>query len=204
MCVLFPLFTQQQVSEARTESGTDPQAARKKLEEYRRQREAAHMEVKARQEQLAQSKAEVERGGIMVVQYERRVHELEAEVSNINTRHKAQIKQLRQEFESILAQKDETNREAVARARTFGGDPSSSAQQRLEATYQSQIHQKEREFREKEQDFMRKQTHYLADIAQLEGARDEAKKREAELRGEMERMKVEYQSQLYKLYGVSA
>ena len=204
MCVFLPLFTQQQVPEPRMESGTDPQAARKKLEEYRKQREAARMEVKSLQEQLAKSKAEVERGGSMVVQYERRVHELEAEVSNINAKHKVQIKQLRQEFESILAQKDETNREAVARARTFGGDPSSSAQQQLEAAYQSQIRQKEREFREKEQDFMRKQTHYLADIAHLEGARDEAKKREAELRGEMERMKADYQSQLHKLYGVSA
>ena len=204
MCVFLPLFTQQQVPEPRMESGTDPQAARKKLEEYRKQREAARMEVKSLQEQLAKSKAEVERGGSMVVQYERKVHELEAEVSNMNTKHKAQIKQLRQEFESILAQKDETNREAVARARTFGGDPSSGAQQQLEAAYQSQIRQKEREFREKEQDFMRKQTHYLADIAHLEGARDEAKKREAELRGEMERMKADYQSQLHKLYGVSA
>ena len=204
MCVFLPLFTQQQVPEPRMESGTDPPAARKKLEEYRKQREAARMEVKSLQEQLAKSKAEVERGGSMVVQYERKVHELEAEVSNMNTKHKAQIKQLRQEFESILAQKDETNREAVARARTFGGDPSSGAQQQLEAAYQSQIRQKEREFREKEQDFMRKQTHYLADIAHLEGARDEAKKREAELRGEMERMKADYQSQLHKLYGVSA
>ena len=204
MCVFLPLFTQQQVPEPRMESGTDPQAARKKLEEYRKQREAARMEVKSLQEQLAKSKAEVERGGSMVVQYERKVHELEAEVSNMNTKHKAQIKQLRQEFESILAQKDETNREAVARARTFGGDPSSGAQQQLEAAYQSQIRQKEREFREKEQDFMRKQTHYLADIAHLEGARDEVKKREAELRGEMERMKADYQSQLHKLYGVSA
>ena len=204
MCVFLPLFTQQQVPEPRMESGTDPQAARKKLEEYSKQREAARMEVKSLQEQLAKSKAEVERGGSMVVQYERKVHELEAEVSNMNTKHKAQIKQLRQEFESILAQKDETNREAVARARTFGGDPSSGAQQQLEAAYQSQIRQKEREFREKEQDFMRKQTHYLADIAHLEGARDEAKKREAELRGEMERMKADYQSQLHKLYGVSA
>jgi len=184
------------------ESGTDPQAARKKLEEYRKQREAARMEVKSLQEQLAKSKAEVERGGSMVVQYERKVHELEAEVSNINTKHKAQIKQLRQEFESILAQKDETNREAVARAQTFGRDPSASAQQQLEASYQTQIRQKEREFHEKEREFQRRQQHYLAQISQLEDARDEARMGEAKLKGEMERLKAEHHSQLHRLSGV--
>ena len=60
--------------------------------------------------------------------YERRVHELEAEVSNMNAKHEAQINQLKQEFESILWQKHESSREAVTQAQTFGGDPSANAQ----------------------------------------------------------------------------
>lgn len=64
-------------------------------------------------------------------------------------------------------------------------------------------HQQEREFRERERDFKRKQTHYLTSIAQLEDACYQAKMREAELRGEMERMKVDYLSQLQKMHQVS-
>jgi len=184
------------------ESGTDPQAARKIPEEYRKQRDAARMEVKSLKKELAQSKVEVEQGGNTVARCEKRIHELEDVVSNMHVKHEAHIKQLKQEFESILAQKDETNREAVARARTFGGDPSLSAQQQLEASYQTQIHQKEREFHEKEREFQRKQQHYLAQISQLEDARDQARMGEAKLKGEMERMKAEHHSQLHGLSGV--
>jgi len=116
----------------------------------------------------------------------------------MHVKHEAHIKQLRQEFESILAQKEEGSREAATRARTFGGDPCASAHQQLEASYQTQIRQKEREFREKEHEFQRKQRHYLTQINQLEDVCDEAK-----LREDMERMKAEYQSQLHKLHGVS-
>ena len=193
---------QQQVPEPR-ESGTDPQAARKKPEEYRKQRDAARMEVKALKQELAQSRAEVEQGGNRVAQCEKRIHELEDMVSNMHVKHEAHIKQLKQEHESILAQKQEGSREAVTRARTFGGDPCASAHQQLEASYQTQIHQKEREFREKEHEFQRKQRHYLTQINQLEDACGEAKMREAKLREDMERMKAEHQSQLHKLYGVS-
>ena len=178
------------------ESGTDPQAARKKPEEYRKQRDAARMEVKALKQELALSRAEVERGGNRVAQCEKRTHELEDMVSNMHVKHEANIKQLRQEFESILAQKEEGSREAGARARTFGGDPSASAHQQLEASYQTQIRQKEREFREKEHEFQRKQRHYLTEINKLEDACDEAKTREAMLREDIERMKAEYLSQL--------
>ena len=199
MCVLSPLSTQQQVPEPRTESGTDLQAAKKKTEEYRKQHDAARMEIKSLREQLAQSKADVEQGGNVVALCERRIRQLEAEVSNLNAKHETRIKQLTQQFESILAQKGESSREAVARARTFGGDSNASAQLQLEASYQAQIHQKEREFRDKERDFQRRQQHYLSQISQLEDSRDKAKMRVGELREEME---ADHQSQLQKLYGV--
>ena len=202
MCVLSPLSTQQQVPEPRTESDTDLQAAKKKQDEYRKQREAARMEVKALREQLAQSKAAVEQGGNMVAQCERRIRELEAEVSDMNAKHETHIKQLRQEFESILAQKDESSREAVGRARKFGGDPNASAQQQLEASYQNLIRQKEREFHDREREFLRRQQHYVAQINQLEDSRETAKTREGELREKMERLKADHQSQLHKLCGV--
>ena len=195
MCVLFHLFIQQQVTEPR-ESGTDPQAARKKLEAYRKQRDAARMEVKALKHELTQSRAEVERGGNTVAQCEKRIHELEDMVSSMHVKHEAHIKQLKQEHESILAQIEEGSRETVMRAQTFGGDPSARAHQQLEASYQTLIHQKEREIREKEHEFQRQQRHYLTQINQLEDACVEAKTREAMLREDMERMKAEYQSQL--------
>ena len=202
MFSLLNLFTQQQVPEPRTESGTDLQVAKKKPEEYRNQRDAARMEVKSLREQLAQSKADVEQGGRMVAQCERRIHELEAEVSNMNAKHETHIKQLKQEFECIVVQKDEISREAVARARMFGGDPNASAQRQLEASYQTQIRQKEREFHDRERYLLRRQQHYVAQISQLEDSRETAKMREGELRAEMERLKADHQSQLHKLCGV--
>ena len=69
----------------------------------------------------------------------------------------------------------------------------------IEATYQAQLHQKEKELHDKEKVFTRRQDHYRTQISQLEAARDEARRREVEAWTEMERIKMEHHSQLHRL-----
>ena len=69
----------------------------------------------------------------------------------------------------------------------------------MEATYQAQLDQKEKEPHDKEKDFARRQDHYLAQISQLEAAHDVATRREEEARTEVERIKMEHHSQLHRL-----
>ena len=170
-----------------------------RVERYRQERNEARSEVKALQKQLEQSVGEAERGGSLTAQYERKIQQLKALAADTDREHKAHIERLKKEFEDVLnTQKTEGYQETSAYGRTFGKSQSSSVQQ-VEATYQAQLYQKEKELRDKENDFTRRQNHYLAQISQLEAARDEAARREGEARREVERMKMEHHSQLHRL-----
>ena len=143
----------------------------------------------------------------LTAQYEGRIQELEAIVADARRKHEEQLDKLRKEFEGVLTtRRTEGYRETNAHARTFGEDPSLSVQQdpslsvqQMEAAYQAQLFQKEKELRDKEKDFVRRQDHYLNQISQLEAACDEATRREEEARTEVERIKMEHHSQLYRL-----
>ena len=170
-----------------------------RVERYRQERNEARSEVKALQKQLEQSVGEAERGGSLTAQYERKIQQLKALAADTDREHKAHIERLKKEFEDVLnTQKTEGYQETSAYGRTFGKSQSSSVQQ-VEATYQAQLYQKEKELRDKENDFTRRQNHYLAQISQLEAARDEAARREGEAQREVERMKMEHHSQLHRL-----
>ena len=135
----------------------------------------------------------------LTAQYEGRIQELEAIVADARRKHEEQLDKLRKEFEGVLTTwRTEGYRETNAHARTFGEDPSLSVQQ-MEAAYQAQLYQKEKELRDKEKDFVRRQDLYLAQISQLEAACDEANRREEEARREVERIKMEHHSQLHRL-----
>ena len=170
-----------------------------RVDRYRQERNEARSEVRALQKQLEQSKTEAEKCSGLTMHYEGRIQELEAIVADAHRKHEAQLDQLKKEFEGVLTtQKTEGYREANAHARTFGEDRSSSVQQ-IEATYQAQLYQKEKELRDKENDFARRQNHYLAQISQLEAACNVATRREGEARREVERIKMEHHSQLHRL-----
>ena len=159
----------------------------------------ARNELQTLQRQLEQSKMEAEMCSGLTTQYEGRIQELEAIVADAHRKHEEQLDKLRKEFEGVLTtQRTEEHRETNAHARTFGEDRSSSVQQ-VEATYQAQLYQKEKELRDKEKDFVRRQNHYLTQISELETACDEARRREEEARTEVERIKIEHHSQLYRL-----
>ena len=191
--IVFFLFqTQLPTHEPKVETGKDHQAMEAKLERYRRERNMARNELQTLQRQLEQKMIEAERGGSVTAQYEGRIQELETMTANADRKHEEHIQKLTKEFENILAQKEQ------ARMRTFGEDPSSSVQQ-MEAIYQNQLQQKDKELRDRERDFKRRQNHYLTQISQLEAARDEATKREEEARTEVERIKMEHHSQLHRL-----
>ena len=159
-----------------------------RVERYRQERNEARSEVRALQKQLEQSVGEAERGGSLTAQYERKIQQLKALAADTDREHKAHIERLKKEFE------DETS----AYGRTFGKSQSLSVQQ-VEATYQAQLYQKEKELRDKENDFARRQNHYLAQISQLEAACNVATRREEEARREVERIKMEHHSQLHRL-----
>ena len=159
----------------------------------------ARNELQTLQKQLEQSKMEAEKCSGLTTQYEGRIQELEAIVADAHRKHEEQLDKLKKEFEGVLtAQRTEGYRETNAHARTFGEDRSSSVQQ-MEATYQTQLYQKEQELRAKEKDFTRKQNHYLTQISELEAARNVATRREEEAWREVERMKMEHHSQLHRL-----
>ena len=166
-----------------------------RVEWYRQERNEARSEVRALQKQLEQSVGEAERGSSFTTQYEKRIQQLETVVADTNRKHEEHVEKLTKEFENVLSQKEMEYR---AQMRNFGEDPSSSAQQ-LEAFYQNQLQLKEKELCDKENDFARRQNHYLAQISQLEAARDKATRREGEARREVERMKMEHHFQLHRL-----
>ena len=172
-----------------------------KLERYRRERNMARNDLQTLQRQLEQSKMEAEECSGLTAQYEGRIQELEAIVADARRKHEQQLDKLKKEFEGVLTtQRTEEHRETNAHAQTFGEDRSSSVQQvHVEATYQAQLYQKEKELRDKEKDFTRRQDLYQTQISQLEAARDEATKREEEARREVERIKMEYHSQPHRL-----
>ena len=93
----------------------------------------------------------------LTAQYEGRIQELEAIVADARRKHEEQLDKLRKEFEGVLTTwRTEGYQETNAHARTFGEDPSLSVQQ-MEAAYQAQLYQKEKELRDKEKDFVRRQ-----------------------------------------------
>ena len=193
----FFLFqTQLPPHEPKLKTGKDLQAMEAKLERYRWERNLARNELQTLQKQLEQSKMEAEKCSGLTAQYEGRIQELEAIVADARRKHEEQLDKLKKEFEGVLT--TQRTEGYNAHARTFGEDRSSSVQQ-VEATYQAQLYQKEKELRDKEMDFTRRQDHYLAQISQLEAARDVATKREEEARREVERMKMEHHSQLHRL-----
>ena len=195
----FPFHTQFPPHKPKVETGKDLQTLEARVERYRQERNEARSEVRALQKQLEQSVGEAERGGSLTAQYERKIQQLKALAADTDREHKAHIERLKKEFEGVLTtQKTEEYQEANAHARTFGEGRSSSVQQ-IEATYQAQLYQKEKELRDKENDFARRQNHYLAQISQLDAARDEATRREGEARREVERIKMEHYSQLHRL-----
>ena len=169
-----------------------------RVDRYRQERNEAQSELRALQKLLEQSVGEAERGGSLTAQYERKIQQLKALAADTDREHKAHIERLKKEFEDVLntcTQKTEGYQEASAHGQTS----QSSSVQQLEAVYQAQLYQKEKELRDKENDFARRQNHYLAQISQLEAARDEATRREGEARREVERMKMEHHSQLHRL-----
>ena len=188
-CIFFLFQTQFPPHEPKVETGKDLKA---RVDRYRQEHDKAQSEVRALQKQLEQSVGEAERGSSFTTQYEKRIQQLETVVADTNRKHEEHMEKLTKEFENILSQKEMEYR---ARMRNFGEDPSSSAQQ-LEAFYQNQLQLKEKELCDKENDFARKQNHYLTQISQLEAARDEAMQKEIEAKKEVERMTVERQSQL--------
>ena len=188
----FPFHTQFSPHEPKVETGKDLKA---RVDRYRQEHDKAQSEVRALQKQLEQSVGEAERGSSFTTQYEKRIQQLETVVADTNRKHEEHMKKLTKEFENVLAQKEMEYR---ARMQNFGEDPSSSVQQ-LEAFYQNQLQLKEKELCDKENDFARRQNHYLAQISQLETARDEATRREGEAQREVERMKMEHHSQLHRL-----
>ena len=172
-----------------------------RVDRYRQERNEAQSELRALQKLLEQSVGEAERGGSLTAQYERKIQQLKALAADTDREHKAHIERLKKEFEDVLnTQKTEGYQETSGYGQTFGKSQSSSVQQ-VEATYmyQAQLYQKEKELHDKENDFARRQNHYLAQISQLEAARDEAIRREGEARREVERMKMEHHSQLHRL-----
>ena len=196
----FFLFqTQLPPHEPKVETGKDLQAMEAKLYRYRQERNTARNELQTLQKQLEQSKMEAEECSGLTAQYEGRIQELEAIVADARRKHEAQLDKLRKEFEGVLTtQKTEGYRDTSAHARPFGEDRSSSVQQ-VEATYQAKLYQRDKELRDKEKDFTRRQNHFLTQISQLEAARDEATRREEEARREVERIKMEHHSQLHRL-----
>ena len=143
-----------------------------KLERFSRERNEARNELQTLQRQLEQSKTEAEKCSGLTTQYEGRIQELETIVADARRKHEEQLDKLRKEFEGVL---------------------------QVEATYQAQLYQKEKELRDKEKDFVRRQNHYLTQIAELEAAHDEARRREEEARMEVERLKMEHHSQPHSL-----
>ena len=196
----FFLFqTQLPTHEPKVETGKDFQAIKTQLERYRRERNAARNELQTLQRQLEQSKMEAEMCSGLTTQYEGRIQELEAIVADARRKHEEQLDKLRKEFEGVLTtQRTEGYRETNAHSRTFGENRSSSVQQ-VEATYQAQLYQKEKELRDKEKEFVRRQNHYLTQISELEAARNVATRREEEARREVEKIKMEHHSQLHRL-----
>ena len=193
----FPFQTQFPPHEPKVETGKDLQlqTMKARVDRYRQERDKARSEVKTLQKQLEQSVGEAERGSSFTTQYEKRIQQLETVVADTNRKHEEHMEKLTKEFENILSQKEMEYR---ARMRNFGEDPSSSAQQ-LEAFYQNQLQLKEKELCDKENDFARKQKHYLTQISQLETACNVATRKEGEARKEVERMKMEHHSQFHRL-----